>query len=216
MDSQTFVKELEASNQVHLAKLAGLGPAVEEAPAVEIKPLLQIALANEINVSELAAAWMPSTPEMDVKLALAQQVGDEATHFSLVEGRMRALGILTDGFQPPPGNPLFAYLKSLATTVERVAGGLFTLESIAYQVNEQFMKYCERLGESDTVKLYRTRIQPDELHHHRLGKALLEKYAVTPETQEQARLAATKTLEIALETRSMMTRKLGTACFPGC
>jgi len=216
MDSQTFVKELEASNQVQLAKLAGLEPSGGEAPAVEIKQLLQIALVNEINVSELAAAWVPSTPEIDVKIALAQQVGDEATHFSLVEGRMRALGISTDGFQPPPGNPLFTYLKSLSTTVERVAGGLFTLESIAYQVNEQFMKYCERLGEHGTVKLYQTRIQPDELHHHHLGKALLEKYAVTPEAQQQARQAAAKTLEIALETRFLMTQKLGTACFPGC
>lgn len=216
MDSQTFVKELEASNQVQLEKLAGLEPSGGEAPEVEIKQLLQIALVNEINVSELAAAWVPSTPEMDVKIALAQQVGDEAAHFSLVEGRMRALGILTDGFQPPPDNPLFAYLKSLSTTVERIAGDLFTLESIAYQVNEQFMKYCERLGENGTVKLYQTRIQPDELHHHHLGKALLEKYAVTPEAQQQARQAAAKTLEIALETRHLMTQKLGTSCFPGC
>ena len=78
------------------------------------------------------------------------------------------------------------------------------------------MRYCELLGDQETVKLYRHRIQPDELHHHRLGKQLLEKYAVTPETQERARQAAAKTIEIAQQVRLLATQKLGTSCFPGC
>ncbi len=49
--------------------------------------MLQVALANEISVSELAAAWMPSTQEVDVKIALARQAGDEAGHFQLVADR---------------------------------------------------------------------------------------------------------------------------------
>jgi len=44
-------------------------------------------LANEISVSELAAAWMPSTPEIDVKLGFARQAGDEPGHFQLVADR---------------------------------------------------------------------------------------------------------------------------------
>ena len=216
MDSHTFVKELETSNHVLLEKFDDAGlPGAGTSP-VEVKPLLQIALANEISVSELAAAWMPSTPEVEVKIALAQQAGDEANHFRLVEGRLKALGISTEDFVPPASNPLFAYLRSLETTVERVAAGQFTLESIAYRVNESFMKYCAQLGEHDTVKLYRNHIQPDELHHHHLGKTLLEKYAITPEAQQRARQAASKTLEIALELRLLTTQKLGTACFPGC
>ena len=216
MGSQTFVKELEASNQALLSKFGDAGLPGGETSPVEVKPLLQIALANEISVSELAAAWMPSTPEVDVKIALAQQAGDEANHFSLVEGRLNALGIPTADFVPPERNLLFAYLRSLETTVERVAAGQFTLESIAYRVNERFMNYCAQLGEHDTVKLYQNRIQPDELHHHHLGKMLLEKYAITPDAQQRARQAASKTLEIALELRLLTTQQLGTACFPGC
>ena len=215
MDAQTFVKELEAANQAALAKLGDGGPVVVE-PSAELQQLLQVALNNEISVSELAAAWMPSTREADVKIALAQQTGDEANHFVLIEGRLKALGISTAGYVPPALNQLFAYLRSLETTVERVAAGQFTLESIAYQVNERFMKYCELLGDADTVKLYQHRIQPDELHHHRLGKQLLEKYAVTPEAQERARMAAAKTIEIAQQVRLLATQKLGTSCFPGC
>ena len=50
--------------------------------------MLQVALANEISVSELAAAWMSNTPEVDVKIAFARQAGDEAGHFELVADRL--------------------------------------------------------------------------------------------------------------------------------
>lgn len=215
MDSETFVKELEASNQVVLAKLSDGETAVAK-PTAQLQQLLQVALNNEISVSELAAAWMPTTPEADVKIALAQQTGDEANHFTLIEGRLKALHISTADYAPPALNPLFAYLRSLETTVERIAAGQFTLESIAYRVNEQFMKYCEALGDQETVKLYQRYIQPDELHHHQLGEQLLRKYAVTPEAQERARAAAARTLDIAQQVRLLATEKLGTSCFPGC
>ncbi len=218
MDSKTFVKELEETNlQSREGVLAGLEEEpVAAQPTAELRQLLQVALNNEISVSELAAAWMPTTREMDVKIALAQQTGDEANHFTLIAGRLQALDISTADYAPPALNPLFAYLRSLETTVERIAAGQFTLESIAYRVNERFMKYCAALGDQETVKLYQHRIQPDELHHHRLGKQLLEKYAVTPEAQERARTATARTLEIAQQVRLLATQKLGTSCFPGC
>ena len=222
MDSKTVVKELETANQALLAELAGMNRSAGEAAgataegAINVPRLLQVALANEISVSELAAAWMPSTPEADVKITFAQQVGDEADHFRLVEGRLNALGISTAEFLPPALNPLFSYLRSLETTVERIAAGPFTLESIALQVNEEFMKYCEQAGEKETVLLYQKRIQPDELHHHQLGQKLLEKYAITPEDQQRARQAASKTLDLGRQVRLLTAQKLGTACFPGC
>ncbi len=216
MDSQTFVKELEASNRAQLGKLVEDDSPSVDAASLDLKQLLQVALVNEINVSELAALWMPTTPEMDVKLALAQQAGDEAHHFNLIERRLKKLGFSTADFAPPPPNPLFAYLRSLDSTVEKIAAGQFTLESVAYQVNEQFMKYCALAGEQEIVKIYQDRIQPDELHHHQLGQVLLEKYAVTPEAQDKARQAASKTLEIAIKIRLANAQKFGTSCFPGC
>src|SRR6185295_8047235 len=102
MDSKTFVKELEAANQAALGELGQTGlpdvsagkPAGATAEAaINVPRLLQVALANEISVSDLAAAWMPSTAETDVKITFAQQVGDEADHFRLVEGRLNAMGV---------------------------------------------------------------------------------------------------------------------------
>src|SRR5215468_10797401 len=129
-----FVDQLEAFKSERLAPILGAGRTslTADAPG-DAAQLLQVALANEINVSELAAAWMPTTPEVDVKIAFARQAGDEAGHFQLVAERLASLGFDVDAFRPGD-NPLFAYMKGLAGTVERVAAGLFTLESIAYAV----------------------------------------------------------------------------------
>src|SRR5512140_1306206 len=213
-----FVDELEAWKSERLAPILGAGQmslaAAAGAPG-DATQLLQIALANEINVSELAAAWMPSTRELDVKLAFARQAGDEAGHFQLVADRLAALGFDVASFAQTD-NPLFQYLRSLTTTVERIAAGLFTLESIAYGVNENFMALCAQRGDAETVRIYREYIQPDEQAHQQLGQRLLAKYATTAELQQLARDTVTRLLEIAGTTRAAAASRLGTACFPGC
>ena len=178
--------------------------------------LLQVALANEINVSELAARWMPTTRELDVKLAFARQAGDEASHFQLVADRLAALGFDLAAFAPPAPNALFAFLHSLDGTIERIAAGLYALEAVAYAVNEGFIAYCASRGDDETVRIYREYIQPDERAHHELGKVLLAKYAHTPEQQALARATAARVIELATATRAKAAQALGVACFPGC
>jgi uncharacterized ferritin-like protein (DUF455 family) len=214
-----FVDELEAWKAERLAPILGAGSAgrmslTDDAPA-GTQQLLQIALANEINVSELAATWMPGTPELDVKIAFARQAGDEAGHFQLVSSRLTALGFDVDSFAPTD-NPMFQYLRGLTTTVERIAAGLFTLESIAYGVNENFMAFCDARGDAETVRIYREYIQPDEQAHQQLGQRLLGKYASTAQLQQVARDTVGTLIEIARTTRANAAARLGTACFPGC
>lgn len=211
-----LVEQLEAFKSERLAPILGAGrlSLADDAPG-DATQLLQIALANEINVSELAAAWMPSTRELDVKLAFARQAGDEAGHFQLVADRLTALGFDIASFAVAD-NPLFQYLRGLTSTVERIAAGLFTLESIAYGVNENFMAFCDRRGDAETVRIYREYIQPDEQAHQQLGQRLLARYAVTPDLQQVARDTVARLLEIAGATRATAAARLGTACFPGC
>ena len=218
MDPIAFVTELEAFKAERLAPIVGAGQtSLASSPGGgEPAQLLQVALANEISVSELAAVWIPTTREVDVKLAFARQAGDEAGHFQLVAERLAALGVDLSAFQAPPDNALFTYLKSLTTTVERIAAGLVTLESIAYGVNENFMALCASRGDDETVRIYREYIQPDEQAHQRLGQALLAKYATTPELQAAARAAVARVLEIASVARAHAATRLGTACLPGC
>lgn len=216
MEPSAFVSELEAFKTERLSAMMAAGRASLDVTAGDPLDLLRVALANEISVAELAAVWIPTTSETDVKIAFARQAGDEAGHFMLVSERLEALGFDASKFVAPPDNALFAYLKSLVSTVERVAAGLVTLESIAYGVNENFMALCASRGDDETVRIYREYIQPDERAHQALGQTLLAKYAVTDEQQAVARATVVRVIEIATAARAQAATKLGTACFPGC
>ena len=215
MTTSTFIRELEAFKAERLEPIVGAGRTSLTEAGGDATSMLQVALANEINVSELAAAWMPTTRELDVKLAFARQAGDEAGHFQLVADRLRALGFDVDAFAATD-NPLFQYLRGLTSTVERIAAGLFTLESLAYAVNENFMAFCHARGDDETVRIYREYIQPDERAHQQLGQRLLDKYATTAEIQELARRTVARVLELAAATRAKAAERMGSACFPGC
>jgi len=219
MDAETFVRELDASNRELLRRLE---PAETLKPEVEgdlnIVNMLKVALKNEIEASEIAARWMVTTEELDVKLALARQVGDEAKHYRMVADRLGELGFDARAFNPLAKGygPLFQYLDTLKTTVERVAAGQFTREAIAIVKNRQFIEFCEAAGDPETARLYRETVEPDERHHHELGRRLLLRYATTPEAQEAAARAAGRTLEMAEELQALALRSAGIHHAPGC
>src|SRR5215472_10893728 len=99
MTIEAFLAELDALNGDALARI-GAAAAREPGGDVTVAMLLKLALKNEIEATECAAAWVATTPEIDVKLALARQAGDEAKHFRLVERRLGELGVETNGFDP--------------------------------------------------------------------------------------------------------------------
>jgi bacterioferritin (cytochrome b1) len=219
MTSQEFVQALDRENQALLRRLepeATLKPEVEG--SLTVLNLLKVALKNEVEATEIAARWLVRTDDVDVKLAFARQAGDEAKHYRLIAERLRELGFDPDGFDPLAKGygPLFQYLDSLETTVERVAAGQFTREAIAVVKNRQFIEFCEAAGDATTARLYRETIEPDERHHHDLGRRLLLRYATTDETQEAARRASRRTLELAEELQGMALRTAGIHHAPGC
>ena len=150
-----------------LMKEAGEGPVDRS----EIVRRLKIALKNEMEAAELAASWIPSTPEADVKLALARQSGDEAKHYHLIEKHLEAMGVDLTGFDPLASGygPMFDLLRGFQSTVERLAGAHLTREALALKKNEQFIEFCERAGATETADLYRRSIQPDEGWHVDIG-----------------------------------------------
>ncbi|MBI2205012.1 MAG: ferritin-like domain-containing protein [Candidatus Rokubacteria bacterium] len=219
MTADEFVAALDADNQQLLARLA---PDATLAPEVEgdltVVNLLKVALKNEVEATEIAARWLVATDDVDVKLAFARQVGDEAKHYRLIADRLRALGVDTAPIDPLAKGvgPLFRYLDSLTTTVARVAAGQFTREAIAVVKNRQFIEFCERAGDRDTATLYRDVIEPDERYHHELGRRLLLRLATTPEAQASARAAARRTLELAEELQRVALTSAGIHHAPGC
>ncbi|MDP9149557.1 MAG: ferritin-like domain-containing protein [Myxococcota bacterium] len=215
MSVHAFLEELDAQNRAALDRI-GAAAAREPAAEVTVGQLLMLALKNEIEATECAAGWIPTTREVDVKLALARQAGDEAKHYRLIENRLDELGVDARAFEPGPRSPLLTYLLSLESTIERVAAGQFTREALAMVRNEEFVRFCLSQGDEETAALYRDVIQPDERHHHELGRGLLARLAVTAEARALARAAAKKTLELAEELQEIARMKLGVSRAPGC
>jgi rubrerythrin len=217
--AEAFVARLDADNQRLLSRLAPddtLRPEVEG--NLSVVNLLKVALKNEIEATEIAARWLVTTDDAEVKLAFARQVGDEAKHYRMIAERLAALGVETRGFDPLAKGfgPLFNYLMTLTTTVSRVAAGQFTREAIAVVKNRQFIDFCEHAGDRETAALYRDVIEPDERYHHELGRALLLRLATTPEAQAAAAAAARKTLELADELQRAALATAGVHHAPGC
>jgi bacterioferritin (cytochrome b1) len=219
MTPDEFIADLDAENQRLLGRLApdaALTPEVDG--ELNVVNLLKVALKNEIEATEVAARWLVSTDDISVKLALARQVGDEAKHYRLVADRLQAMGFAATSFDPLAKGygPLFQYLDGLKSTVERVAAGQFTREAIAIVKNRQFIAFCEAAGDRETARLYREVIEPDERHHHELGRTLLRSLATTPEAQAAAARAARRTLELAEELQQKALATAGIHHAPGC
>ncbi len=219
MTPEEFVRELDGGNQAILKRLAPddtLKPEVEG--DLNVLNLLKVALRNEIEATEIAARWQVTTDDVDVKMAFARQAGDEAKHYRMIVDRLRELGFDAAGFNPVAKGygPLFQYLDTLKTTVERVAAGQFTREAIAVVKNRQFIEFCDRAGDKVTATLYRDVIEPDEHFHHLLGRSLLLRFATTPDDQEAARRAAARTMSLAEEIQLAALKTAGIHHAPGC
>src|SRR5215467_7136913 len=197
----SFVQGLETYVHERLSALDLLKePATGAIDESEVVRRLKMALKNELEASEIAAVWIPTTPEIEVKLALARQVGDEAKHYRLIEEHLQNMGVELAGFNPAAEGygPMFQLLLGFNTTIERIGAAQFTRESLALKKNEQFIEFCEAAGDHGTARLYREQIQPDEQWHVQLGRSVLERYATTAELQMKARKAVEAVLDLAV------------------
>src|SRR5215831_3720997 len=127
MTPEAFVAALDAENRALLDRLAAKSAAGEPGEALTVVQLLKLALRNEYEAADLAAAWMSDTRELDAKLALARQCGDEAKHYRWIEERLTSMGVDLADFDPaaPGPSPLLTHLRGLERTVERAAAGQF-------------------------------------------------------------------------------------------
>ncbi len=218
LSSREFVHELEEANARALARIADLSASGDEKGEISVRSLLILALKSELEAVECAAGWISTTPEIKVKVAFARQAGDEAKHYRLIEKRLLELGFDTADHDPYAHgrSPLLEYLSGLQGTVARVAAAQFTREELALVRNAEFIRYCRARKDEDTARLYEDVIQPDEQHHHELGRALLLELATTDAAQAAGRHAAARTLELAEELLEAARLRSGVTRAPGC
>jgi uncharacterized ferritin-like protein (DUF455 family) len=218
LSGEEFVSALDEENRATIDRLGELSRAGDAPDELTVDRLLRVALKNELEASEIAAIWMNTTSELDVKLAFARQVGDEAKHYRLISERLEQMGADSSKIDPREGgySPLFEYLRALQSTAARVAAGQFTREAVALVRNQCFIEFCEARSDQKTAALYRDQIQQDERRHHELGRMLLARYATTADEQNVALQAARRTLELAEEIQEMARLKAGICRAPGC
>lgn len=218
MEPSRFLEELDTLVHARLERIGATSAGAEPAESLGVRELLVTALKKELEASEEAALWMTTETDVEVKLALARQCGDEAKHYRLIEERLSEMGVDTGKLSPLSDgySPMFKFLKTLETTVERVAAGQYAREALAKVYNDVFIQFCVSKGDEKTAALYRDVIQPDEGHHHHLGRKLLLRLATTEDAQSRARRAAERTLEIAEELQEMVRLEKGISCAPGC
>ena len=213
-----FARDLETFVIGKLSSLDLIKEPAVSADAPEVVRRLKMALKNELEASEVAALWIQSTPEIEIKLALARQAGDEAKHYKLIEKHLQAMNVDLAGFDPADGGygPMFQLLAGFSSTVERIGAAQFTREALALKKNEQFIEFCEAAGDEQTADLYRSQIQPDEQWHVQLGREVLARYATTPQLQEKARKAVEAVLELAIKIQNKQVGEMKVSHAPGC
>lgn len=217
MNGAEFVEQLKAENESILAKIDEPPPSWGAPTGELIALLVKMALKNEIEATEIAAEWVPTTPELNAKLALARHAGDEARHYQLIEEKARAKGVALDGFRPlDPPSPVLTYLRTLTTTPERIAAALVAREAMGGRRNAQFLAFLDGAGLGELAALYRYIINPDEERHHLSGCAVLAELATTPETQQAARRAALGLLKTGDRMRADVLERTGAPVIPGC
>jgi len=217
MNGNEFVADLKREMAELFAQLGEMDTLESESDGnVDVVTLLKLALQSELEASEIAALWMPTTPEMDAKAVLAHQVGDEMKHYAMICRRLEELGEDLSDHDPLAGgySALYHFLHPLRTTVERIAAGPFAGEAVAEVRNAQFIAFCLSVGDQETARLYEQTIQPDEIKHHQYAADWLAKHCQSEEQQEAAREATQNALAIADELRTLEKKRTGLANIP--
>lgn len=216
-DVRAFISELDELVAERLSLMEERAATARPAEGITVADLLVVALRKELEAAEEAALWVPTEADLDVKLALMRQCGDEARHYRLVEDRLRELGRAVErATLSREPSAMYRFLASLETTVERLAAGPFAREAVAKVQNESFIAFCVAAGDDTTAALYRGAIQPDESQHHAYGRRLLARHVGTPEARALARAAAEKTLDLALSMNEHLITTKGFVHAPGC
>lgn len=193
IEPRQFVRELDEANAVFWkdrdVRLDPTAPA--EIRLSQIRYRMRQGVYNELRSAELLAAWIPYTPERELRELLAGQLDDEHRHWQLLRGRLRELGEDPDAYQPlPEWEALFDWLVASRgrPTLERLAMFQFTGETQSCDGFETLIRLARDV-DPETAQLYASAILPDEYRHAAIGRRALQLLADTPARQEAARAA---------------------------
>ena len=125
---------------------------------------------------EILGAWVPSTPEPEVKIALAAQSSHHGWHATLWDERLPTLHDVDPAswIASPPGvAAAVAHLAEATGTVERLAGVHRALLPRLAAAHAAHLEVASPVADGPTIRTLRLVLQ-DELEDLRAGERLLQ------------------------------------------
>ena len=199
VNADAYVTELEFKNQESFRGLVASGylPALA-GDGASVADMLRLETKFAIEFIEAAAIWIADSESLEMKILLGTQCGVHARQYQRLQDRLSALGLAPGSYDPRQGgySKLFAFLRSLQTSEERVSTGLLTLGGSAVTRMGALMAVCEDRGDGDTKDLLRSELIPDEQRRTDEGRDRLVLLTTAEDSQSRARRAIYKTIEL--------------------
>lgn len=193
----TFLAELETKSQGSLDRLVAAFREVSTKEAFSLADLLKLEVRHTLEGTEAAALWLVDTDGLPFKMSLAEACGSGARRYERLAGRLAALGVDGNSFDPLVlgYSKLFAFLRSLQTTEERasaiVAQGRFARQRFAF-----IAEVARAQGDEETLALIGEELPLEEERRVSAARAALLTSATGEEGQARGRRASFRVFEL--------------------
>jgi 1,2-phenylacetyl-CoA epoxidase catalytic subunit len=190
VDSEAFLQELLIPVKEFCRALDAQPPAYSYIPLrsdAERIRVMKSRLFNELRAADLFGTWLRTTPELDVKTAMAESAHEEMVHAQLLSKRVRDLGAEPFDYQPLPAQvAMFNAMEGLNDTCERLAALSLAGETVANYLIQMCLKSPDV---PEWIKQPYRRITEDEEGHGSAPQQFLKRYATSEESQDRVRRA---------------------------
>src|SRR6201988_4384070 len=207
MNSESFLQELLGMVNDFCRALDNQPPAYSYIPLRTDEERIRVMksrLFNELRAADLFGAWLKTTPEFEVKAAMAESAHEEMVHAQLLSKRIRDLGAEPFDYKPLPAQiAMFNAMEGLNDTCERIAGLSLAGETVANYLIQMCLKSPDV---PEWIKQPYRRITEDEEGHGSVPQQFLKRYAVTEERQDKVSRALAMRMVLFLEYLASLDR----------
>ena len=207
MDSEEFLQELLEPIHSFCRTLDNQPPAYSYIPLKTDEERIRVMkcrLFNELRAADLFGGWLKTTPEFDIKAAMAESAHEEMVHATLLLARIKELGHDPFDYRPLPAQlAMFNAMEGLADSCERLAALSLAGESVAYYLIQMSLNSP---SVPEWIKKPYRRITQDEEGHGSIPQQFLKRYATTPERQDRVRRAVAMRMVLFREYLSSLDR----------
>src|ERR1700746_3616974 len=166
MNSEAFLQEMLGMVNDFCRTLDARPPAYSYIPLRTDEERIRVMksrLFNELRAADLFGTWLKTTPEFEVKAAMAESAHEEMEHAELLSKRIRDLGADPFDYIPLPAQvAMFNAIEGLSDTCQRVAGFSLAGEAVATYLAQKSLqsRIRSRVDQAALPENHRRRRRP--------------------------------------------------------